>query len=66
MKFSEKLKNLREEKELSQKELADALNINQTTVSTWELGKKYPDFFNIIALAKFFEVTAGYLLGLEE
>lgn len=65
MEFFEKIKYLRNEKGISQKELADTLNVNQTTVSTWELGKKYPDFFNIIALAKFFEVTTDYLLGLE-
>lgn len=66
MEFSEKLKNLRNEKEISQLELANALGINQTTVSTWELGKKYPDFFNIIALAKYFKVTTDYLLGLDD
>ena len=65
MTFAEKLKLLREEKNLSQIQLAKILEINQTTVSTWELGKKLPDFINIAKISKYFGVTSDYLLGLE-
>ena len=65
MTFAEKLKYLREDKNLSQIQLAKILEINQTTVSTWELGKKLPDFLNIVKISKCFNVTSDYLLGLE-
>lgn len=66
MNFADKLKMLREEKELSQEQLAKILQVNQTTISTWELGKKLPDFINIVKISKFFGVTSDYLLGLED
>jgi len=66
MNFAEKIKMLREEKNLSQLQLANILQVNQTTVSTWELGKKLPDFPNIVKIAKFFDVTSDYLLGLSD
>ena len=65
MDFSEKLKMLREDKNLSQQQLAALLQVNQTTVSTWELGRKLPDFINIVKISKFFGVTSDYLLDLE-
>jgi len=65
MNLAEKLKYLREERNLSQMQLAKILGVNQTTVSTWELGKKLPDFMNIIKISKFFGITSDYLLGLE-
>lgn len=66
--FSEKLKELRTEKNLSQKELSEALGneISSTAIGYWELGKRVPNFDAVIILAKFFKVTTDYLAGLED
>lgn len=64
--FKERLKELRTEKRLSQTELARALNVSQRSISSWETGFREPNFDTLEAIARFFEVTAGFLLGLEE
>lgn len=65
-KFSKRLKEIRLEKGMDQKTLAKALNTSQTNVSRWENGKFQPDIETIIAIAKFFNVTTDYLLGLTD
>ena len=65
-KFKDRLREIREDKGLTQKELAIALKTHQSNIAEWESGKKKPSMFSIIALAKFFEVTVGQLLGTEE
>lgn len=60
------IKELRLEKGLTQTEFAKLLNTTQDTISLWELGKSYPDIFYIIEIAKIFEVSSDYLLGLEK
>lgn len=57
------VKKLRQEKNLTQAELAKILNLDQTTVSKWELEKALPDTQMLIKLAKFFDVSTDYLLG---
>ena len=59
-------KLLRKEKKLTQSELAKQLDIDQTTVSKWELDKALPDIATLIKLAKFFDVSTDYLLSLSE
>lgn len=59
------LKSLRMEFGLSQKELADALSTTQRNVCNWETGKYEPDFKTLIKIAKFFDVSTDYLLGME-
>ncbi len=56
-------KELRKEKGLTQLELAKILEIDQTTVSKWELGKAVPDTAMLIKLAEFFDVSTDYLLS---
>ena len=65
-KFAERLKELREEKELSQVELAKAINISAACINRWEKNLRTPNADSIIALAKFFGVTTDYLLGLKD
>ncbi|MBQ8425378.1 MAG: helix-turn-helix transcriptional regulator [Clostridia bacterium] len=60
------IKELRLEKGLTQTELAKILNTTQDTISLWELGKSNPDIIFVIELAKYFDVTSDYLLGLEK
>ncbi|MCL2061435.1 MAG: helix-turn-helix domain-containing protein [Firmicutes bacterium] len=64
--ISTRIKELREEKGLSARQLAKLLNISGRAVHRWEKEERVPNADSIILLAKFFEVTAGYLLGLED
>jgi len=61
-----RLKELREEKGISQTQLAKELGILQSTISHYEKGLVEPNIQTIKKLCKYFEVTAGYLLGIEE
>ena len=58
-----RLKELREEKKLTQKEVADAVNGTQSNLAKWEKGKIQPVADSIIRLADFFGVSTDYLLG---
>ena len=64
--FSEHLRNLRLSKNLTQKQLADKLEISQSAIAKWELSKTEPTAGALLTLAKFFDVTVGQLLGTEE
>lgn len=62
--FRERLKELRVERKLSQADLAKELNVSQRSISSWETGFRQPDFETLERIAKFFDVTTDYLLGL--
>lgn len=64
--FPQTLKELRLERQLTQSELAGLLIINQRTISSWETGIREPDFEMLVKLAKLFDVTTDYLLGVED
>ncbi len=66
MKLEERLKELRKEKNITQKELAEIIDADKTLISKWEKGRKRPVYEDLISLAKFFGVTVGYLLGTED
>jgi len=61
-----RIKELRAEMELSQAKVAKAIGYSQASVQDWEVGDKRPTSDAIIALAKFFDVTSDYLLGLSD
>jgi transcriptional regulator with XRE-family HTH domain len=61
--FADKLKNLRKEKGLTQKELAAIINVSTSAVSQYERGKAIPRRENLILLAEYFGVTVAYLEG---
>lgn len=61
--FAERLRDLRNEKGLSQRELAKQLQVSSAIISKWENGLMQPTADNIIAVADFFNVCADYLLG---
>lgn len=60
----ENIRNLREDSDKTQTELADYLNIKQTTYSKYELGKINIPVEVFIKLSEFYEVSVDYLLGL--
>lgn len=61
--FSEQLKKIRKENKLTQKELAEQLNIAQSTIAMYENGKREPDAANLQKIADHFKVTIDFLLG---
>ncbi|MFS9152402.1 helix-turn-helix transcriptional regulator [Streptococcus infantis] len=63
--FTDRLKTLRKEKKLTQKELAEQIGIKQNSYSDWETGKNEPSLENLIKLADLFEVSLDCLLGRE-
>lgn len=58
-----KIKDLREDRDLRQTDVAEATGIDQRTLSNYETGKTNPDSFALIRLADFFDVSIDYLLG---
>lgn len=60
-----RIKNLRKKVGLTQKQLADKLNIAPSTVAMYEAGKRDPDTETLKMMSKIFDVTTDYLLGNE-
>ena len=61
-----RIRDLREDRDLRQSDVANATGIDQKTISNYETGKTNPDSFAIIKLAEFFGVSTDYLLGVEK
>ncbi|MBQ4550446.1 MAG: helix-turn-helix transcriptional regulator [Oscillospiraceae bacterium] len=59
----ERIRNLREDKDLSQQALADYLNCTQVCYSNYETGKRDIPTQVLIALAEFHHTSVDYLLG---
>lgn len=66
MNFNERLRNMREDSDMTQKELGDALNMSQRKISYLETKQTEPTPDEIIAICKFFNKTADYMLGLKD
>lgn len=64
--ISEKIKFLREQRELTQSELAKKLGITRSSVNAWELGISAPSTQYLVELSSFFGVSTDYLLGIEK
>lgn len=63
--FKNLLKELRLEKRITQPQLAEAIGVSKGNVGDWETGKSKPGYTALVALAKYFDVTADFLLGLD-
>lgn len=61
-----KLKELREENQLTQTEIAEILHVKQNTYSQYENEKRELPISVLIQLAKFYKVTTDYILDLED
>lgn len=61
--FSQRLKKLRIERKLSQKEIGDVLNVRDRQIQNYEYGKQLPSIDKLITLADFFNVSIDYLVG---
>ena len=61
--FADRLKELRQEKKLTQSDLADRLNIGRSAIAMYERGQRIPRFKIINEIADFFNVSTDYLSG---
>lgn len=59
----ENIRNLRENRDIKQTELAKYLNVTQTTYSKYELGRINISIETLIKLADFYDVSLDYLVG---
>lgn len=64
MKFGERLKELRTANNLSQMQLANILQVSQSAIAKWELGKSEPTASAIILIADYFHEDVNYILGI--
>lgn len=60
------IKQLRQEKGVTQEELGKILNVQKATISKYETGRVMPDVPTILKMANFFNVSIYYLLGIPE
>ena len=58
-----RIRELRKQKKITQKELAGHLEIADSTLSYWEQGKYEPDLNSLRRLSKFFKVSIDYIIG---
>ena len=64
--LGERLKELREERKLTQKQLAQQLGLNSVTYLHYEKSQREPPLTILASMAKFFDVSTDYLLGLTD
>ncbi|QEY35685.1 helix-turn-helix transcriptional regulator [Caproiciproducens galactitolivorans] len=63
MKFPERLHNLRNQRGLSQAQLARDIGAHPMSIGNYERGNRYPSVLTLCCLAEFFGVSTDYLLG---
>jgi transcriptional regulator with XRE-family HTH domain len=63
MKYIDRIRALREDKDLTQTDVANLLNIGQKTYSDYELGKTRIPLDSMLVLAKYYNVSMDYLSG---
>ena len=61
---AERIRQLREDKGLTQADLARRLGITRSSVNAWELGISVPSTQYVVELAQIFKVSTDYVLGL--
>lgn len=66
MNMGEKLRSLRIENKLTQKQVADRIGLAISAVSSYEAGIRYPSYESLIKLSRMFHVSTDYLLGQTE
>ena len=61
--FSEHLKQLRQSRNLAQKQLAEHIGASERGIQNYEIGARKPTYDALIALADYFNVSLDYLVG---
>ena len=64
--FGDRLKKLRKDKNMTQEDVSKLCNVAKQTISNWESNITQPPFEIVTKLAKYFNVTTDYLLGLNQ
>lgn len=64
--FGSKLLELRKERHLTQPQLAEQLNVGKSIISLWETNQCEPTLSRLVSIAKFFDVSLDYLVGIEK
>lgn len=66
LRFNDRLKILRESKNMSQTVLANRLGVTRSAVSAWELGNSEPTARNLVELCYIFNCSSDYLLSIDD
>lgn len=66
MKFSERIAEAIKSSGLSQKEIAEKLNISESNITNWKNGENLPSVEVLFNLCKLLNESADYLLGLDD
>ena len=61
--FNKRLRSLREQHKISQKDFAEILGVSNVVLSRYENGERKPDYDMLIKIAEYFDVSVDYLLG---
>lgn len=62
MEFSKQIKKIRTEKQLTQEQLAQQLNVSRQTISSWENNRNLPDLEMVVSIAKLFGISLDHLI----
>ncbi len=62
--MGEKIKSLRVENKLTQKQLAERIGLAISAISSYEAGTRYPSYESLVKLSRIFHVSTDYLLGI--
>jgi len=62
MQFNDRLRNLRQDNDLTQDDLAKALHIDRKTLSNYETAYRTPNIYLVVKMANYFNVSLDYLL----
>ena len=65
MRFAETLRQLIEEADITQKELAQEIKMSPSTLANYVQGVRNPDYDTLMAIARYFNVTTDYLIGFQ-
>ena len=63
MKYNERIREIREDNQLTQQKIADLLHIGQRTYADYESGKTRIPVDNLLILAEFYNVSMDYITG---
>ena len=64
--FGSRLRELRDSKNMTQKQLAERLGLTKSVISAYETSMRYPSYDVLIRIASIFKVSTDYLLGMEQ
>lgn len=62
--FKNRLKEIRKNNNLTQKEFGKKLNLSASTIAMYECGKREPDLYTISEISKIYNTSTDYILGL--